>query len=484
MPAMTFGEGQVGLSWRQNADSFGVAVVANRLAAHGVAAQSVGTESGTCLAAGDFILAPGAATDSAIGTLGLESDCFAATDFANSAAVDLSSPQIAVLAGRGSAYPYYAYVAHSLSCLGLRYDVLDAATIAAGALGAVDLLMLPGGFSIWGLDRSEQTAGVDRAVRGFLESGGACIGSCGGAYYLAQGRPGWLGIAPASPRYTHEYLRGGAGVVSIRLTPGPLTVGCAPAIEMPYYHGPIFDVVREPCVVAGWFESLSLEARIPIDNPLDDQRFRDHLNGRPAILQVNGKRGRAVLFSAHPEMGDIVRKWVAFGSYVEPFLPIRGQAVMEQTLDFYTPNDSPSLRLIHNAVQALGCRAAGTRPPHFDASGGAGPGGTRPGDLVDRIVERLSCVPVSGHPAQRLIEREIARLRQLADGLGGESSWRPDPGEQRIIEDAAAHLSGPGARADGTVPVAQLMLDLEFPLRFLEAALRAKAVDRAIGKKS
>lgn len=476
--------GLVGLSSRANADSFAVAVVANRLAAHGVQARYLRLECGERCGPGDFVLPSGSATNSAIRVLELGAARIEEADIAEGGAGSLRCPRIAVLAGRGSAYPYYAYVAHCLSCLGLRYDVLDAPAIAAGALDAADILMLPGGFSIWGLDRSEQTAGADRAVRAFLESGGACIGSCGGAYYLSQGRPGWLGIAPASPRYTHEYLRGGAGVVSIRLTPGPLTLGCAPAIEMPYYHGPIFDVVGEPCVVHGRFESLSLEARIPIDNPLDDARFRSDLAGRPAILQAAGRRGRAVLFSAHPEMGDIVRKWVAFGSYVERYLKVRGQAVMEQTLDYYSPNDAPSFRLIHNAIQELGCRQREAETISV-GSGGSVAGRTQPGALLERIVSGLAKVQVCGHPAQSLIEREIERLRHLASWLGEHMSWVPDPGEQRVIDDADAHLAAfPGSPTGSPVPVAQQMLDLEFPLRFLEAALRAEAVDRAIVRNS
>ena len=72
----------------------------------------------------------------------------------------------------------------------------------------------------------------------FLAEGGTAIGSCGGAYYLSAGRPGWTGTAQAKPLYTHEYLQSGVGVTALEMRDGPLALGCPPTMEVPYYHGP------------------------------------------------------------------------------------------------------------------------------------------------------------------------------------------------------------------------------------------------------
>ena len=157
-----------------------------------------------------------------------------------------------------------------------------------------------------------------------------------------MGRPGWTGTAAAKPLYSHEYLQSGVGVVDVALQPSPLAVGCPPTIDVPYYHGPIYDVVGPGVEVAGTFHGLSLPARLAIDNPLDPARFERDMAGKPAILVAAGERGRAVLFSPHPEMGDLVRKYVALDGYVRRYLPIRGFTTMRDTLRHYRVADAPS----------------------------------------------------------------------------------------------------------------------------------------------
>jgi hypothetical protein len=157
----------------------------------------------------------------------------------------------------------------------------------------------------------------------------------------------------AKPRYTHEYLQSGVGVVTVALRAGPLALGCAPTMEVPYYHGPIYDTLGEGIGVAATFESLALSGRLAIDNPLDRAQFEREMAGKPAILFASGKRGRAVLFSPHPEMGDLVRKYIALDGYVRHYLPIRGIATMRDTLRHYRVCDAPCFRLVCNAVHAL-----------------------------------------------------------------------------------------------------------------------------------
>src|SRR3974390_2682110 len=143
-----------------------------------------------------------------------------------------------------------------LTRLGLSYDPVSGAEILRDGLHGANIFVLPGGFAIWGLDMSEQSPGADGVVREFLERGGACIGSCGGAYYLSAGRPGWTGTAWTRPRYTHEYLQSGAGIRSLKLEDHQLGVGCPPTMEVPYYHGPIYDEAGPGSEVAATFDGI------------------------------------------------------------------------------------------------------------------------------------------------------------------------------------------------------------------------------------
>src|SRR5207237_583914 len=174
-----------------------------------------------------------------------------------------------------------------------------------------------------------------------------------GAYYLSMGRPGWTGTAQAKPLYTHEYLQSGVGVVTLEMRKGPLALGCPPTMEVPYYHGPIYDLVGPDIDVAATFGELALPGRLAIDNPLDRDKFERDMAGNAAILLATGNRGRAVLFSPHPEMGDLIRKYIALDGYVRHYLPIRGVGTMRDTLRHYRICDSPSFRLVQNAIDEL-----------------------------------------------------------------------------------------------------------------------------------
>ena len=494
----------IALRWGDNRQSCAVAVLAYRLAARGFVVRVVENDS-VAMRAGDYLIEASDEVRRAVVASGLESISIVAGEVPDATHV-VRVPRIAIFGGAACAYPYSGYYAHSLASLGLPFDVLDGAPVAAGALDEFDLLMLPGGFETWGLDRNENTAGIDGAIRRFMARGGACIASCGGAFYLSEGRPHWLGVARASPRYSHEYLRSGAGLVSIELDDGPLARGCAPIVEMPYYHGPIYEAVRAPTSVAARFCSLTLPARLPIDNPLDAARFSSEMAGKAAIL-TTGDAARAVLFSAHPEMGDVVRKYIALDSYVAHYLPIRGSAVMEQTLDYYEPNDAPSFRLILNAIDHLlaenptGIASAtglpASRPPlRDDAVGGVDASAWRNarGRLLESIGHALDALAPADDPFGRLLKREIAGLRKLAVALADVAApVAGGAGAMRMLHDATAVLNAsaerlaqaptstptstpPDAKTDAR-SMAQDLLSIELPLRILEAFARINQFD-------
>jgi hypothetical protein len=344
------------LSWRRNGDNFDVALAVNRLLAHNHPVWWCLKPAGT-VEAGDYLLEGPSGLAERLSALNVSAVRWSGR--LPPGAQRLEPPRVSLLAGQASAYPYFAYYALCLTRLGLSYDPVGGAEIAQRRLHGANLFVLPGGFATWGLDVAEESPGADAVVRAFLERGGACIGSCGGAYYLSAGRQGWTGTAWARPRYTHEYLQSGTGIVSLRLADHVLAVGCPPTMEVPYYHGPIYDDAGPGVDVAGVFHDLCLPGRLAIDNPLEAHRFKRELAGRPAILRAQGRRGRAILFSPHPEMGDLVRKYVALDGYVRRYLPIRGRRTMEETLRAYRPLDSPSFHLILNAAHALMIRPVG-----------------------------------------------------------------------------------------------------------------------------
>jgi CobB/CobQ-like glutamine amidotransferase domain len=347
------------LGWRANGDGFDVALAVNRLLALGRRAWWL-AQKRDAAEAGDYLVEVSPEQHDALSRVGLALEPWPAK--IPDDASPLARPAVRLFAGSASKYPYFAYYALCLLRLGIDYLPCDGPSLAQGALDDANLLILPGGFATWGIDAAEDAPGADARVRAFLANGGAAIGSCGGAFYLSAGRPGWTATANAKPLYTHEYLQSGVAIVSIALREGPLARGCPPTIEVPYYHGPIYDLLGQGIDVAATFHAFALPGRLAIDNPLGGELFEREMKGKPAILLTHGARGRAVLFSPHPEMGDLIRKYIALDGYVRHYLPIRGAQTMRDTLRHYRVTDAPSFRLVLNAAHALlsddGSRAA------------------------------------------------------------------------------------------------------------------------------
>ena len=356
------------LSWRRNSDSYDVAMVASRLATGGVPVWWC-TRAFDDVDAGDYLIDASTYQSAAIGKLGLKVTAWLG-DLLPDHAQRLSPAHVALLGGQVSAYPYFGFAALALARLGLPYRLVDGPSIALGALDQFNLLVLPGGFSTWGLDRGEASPGADAETRAFLERGGAAIGACGGANYLSMGRPGWTGTAATCPRFPHEYLYSGVGVVTIKIEDELLGIGLPPTIDLPYYHGPIYDEWGPGVRPLARFHQYGFPGRLFIDNPLERPFFEQEMRGRAAILAADGPRGRAILLSPHSEMGDLVRKYMSLDGYVRHYLPIRGKRVMDETLGFYRATDAPSFRLLLNAAHMLMSKPLPTpAPPRADRHG-------------------------------------------------------------------------------------------------------------------
>jgi hypothetical protein len=400
--------------------------------------------------------------------------------------------RVLIYADAAIGYPYHAYYAHALWSLGIEHRRVTAAQIVDGALDNTDLLIMPGGFATWGLDRAEDRLGVDAAIARFVDAGGAYIGSCGGAFYLASGRPGWLGVIPRKPLYTHEYLQPGVGLVNIDLSAGhPLCAGLPDRIELPYYHGPIFSAAdADGCDAPAHFGGLVMPSRLFIDNPIDAGHYRAAQQGQVAIVGTRAHGRRVVLFSPHPEMGEFVRQGMVTDTYARHFLPIRGAKVMDQTLRFYAREDCVAFRLILNAITYLDIHAEGARPvanenpPDACAVRGIDHANWQQIDNAWRTAAACLAARIAQSEEPdfaALLGRELARRRHEWSGLHEWWARRSDDASPAI----AAELMTVLVEAEPTWvnsdqrTVEQLTL-LELPLRLASACKRIAEHDQAI----
>jgi hypothetical protein len=476
------------LAWRRNLDGFDLAMAANRLASRGAKLWWLGA-SGPIQEPGDYLCEVDPDSAARLAGFGVEARVW--SEKLPEDAVAIAHPRIALLAGTAASYPFFAYYAMALARLGFDFELVDGEAIAGGALARFDLLVLPSGSSVWGLDAAEGVVGADAAVRQFLAGDGAAIGSGGGAFYLSSGRPGWTNAALARPIYTHEFLRTGVGIVSAQLGPDSVGFGCPPSIEMPYYHGPVFAELDLAVSSAATFDRLVMPGHLFVPNPLDDGLFRREMAGQTAIIRAETRRGRAVLFSANPEMGDLIRKYIALDTYVVRYLPMRGEAAMADTLRHYRPLDPPCWRLILNAIHSLMLR--------FEPPGAmpAVPVPAQPPEPKVRLTASLDAALqrvkiADGVPLRSLVDTVRddlrARVHALAERLNiVETAFMaldpPAPGIRYLWAGCeAAALTAVADAAKSDRPPAERLAEFETALVLAEAWCRLAEAERHFGK--
>ncbi len=465
------------LLWAHRPDNLKISVLAHRAAAQGHSVSLVqdgySGPDGLAVAAQSF---------------GLQSS----VQEIRSKVAPLQTPRIILFCGASIGYPYYAYYAHSLLSLGLSYSHAVATDITAGILNDADVLIIPGGFANWGLDRAENHDGVDHAIEQFLQKGGALIGSCGGAFYASQGRPGWLGLIDAKPIFTHEYLQTGAAVVNVQLTNTELRGDLPETLELTYYHGPVYDDRNRLSKTLARYAQYVLPSRLLIDNPLERARYETLMQGKPAILEGHATQGRIIVFSPHPEMGDFVRKGIALDGYIRHYLPLRGFKTMDETLRFYAQEDCLGFRLILNALLRLGVFNNPPRPTVGDDQASA--------QLVrDDLSSTLTSIRAtrqrkSEHLLARLatdepetvslIQHELKRQQEqwLAVGKRINAYLTTEGADLHIfkeltfaLRDAAAFLESAPDRS-----VADGVVSLELPIRLTAACVRLLYCDEIL----
>jgi hypothetical protein len=475
------------LAWRRNLDSFDLALAANRLASRGAHLWWLGA-SGPRHEPGDYLCEVDAAFAERLASFGI--DARAWDEAMPPDAVAIAHPRIALFAAAAHD-PFLAHYAMALARLGFDFELVDGTAIAGGALERFDLLVLPSGLSVWGLDAAEGAVGADAAVRQFLAADGAAVGSGSGAFYLSSGRPGWTNAALARPVFTHEYLRTGVGVVSLSLGPDSIAFGCPPTLEMPYYHGPVFAELDRAVSPAGTFDRLVMPGHLFVANPLDDGFFRQEMAGHTAIIRAETRRGRAVLFSASPEMGDLIRKYIALDSYVARYLPIRGEAAMHDALRHYRPLDPPAWRLILNAIHSLMLRF---EPPAAPPATSVLPQPPAPRvrltASLDAALRRMKLV--DDMPNRALIDVVRDDLRARGKALGErlavvEAAFAaldpPAPGIRYLWAGCeAAALAAVADATKGERAAAEQLAELEAALALGEAWCRLAETERHFGR--
>ncbi|WP_454855030.1 BPL-N domain-containing protein [Rhizobium binxianense] len=397
------------------------------------------------------------------------------------------SPRIAIYAGEAIGYPYWAYYAHALLSLGLTFSPVDGRQIAAGALSEFDLLIMPGGFATWGLDRAESLSGIDAAIHAFISAGGAFMGSCGGGFYASDGRPGWLRAIDATPNYTQEYLSTGAAVLGISITDPILERGLPEAIELPYYHGPVYSNSTRTAVSLGHFRNFISESRLFIDNPLAPSLFDREMKNTPAVLSADLGRGKVLVFSPHPEMGEFLRKGIVLEAYVRRFLPIRGFKVMDETLRFFMKEDCAGFRLIYNALVYLGLfeRRSDSTAPGMEKG--------LPHELL-RLLDELDRAMTASFGTletlarsetdemRHLLSTEFGRLgrewRDVLAGMRAECAGRTV--DVRVVSALADVLRASIPSLDAPSKLTETLVLTELPVRLCAAGLRIMRCDNAL----
>jgi hypothetical protein len=165
--------------------------------------------------------------------------------------------------------------------------------IRGGALGAFDVLVVPGGSG------SRQATALDEAGRGavrrFVGNGGGYLGICAGAYLATSGFDWSLQILNArtlSPKWQR-----GRGKVGIEFTNDGLSLLGAPTGTQAvlYANGPILgpatNSILPPYEPLAFFRSEVAENGTP----------PGLMTGSPALVASRFGRGRVIVSSPHPE---------------------------------------------------------------------------------------------------------------------------------------------------------------------------------------
>lgn len=216
---------------------------------------------------------------------------------------------------------------------GLNVDIISDLDVRSGILKDYEILIVPGGPDA-GESYYEGLGELGfNEIKSFVQDGGLYLGSCAGSYFplsAVEETPAndvWLNMLPVTDVCGLDYWRTGTGFVRVEIEdPGhPVTYGLAmgapSTLDMIYWEGPAFEILNSDNirVIARYKDFIASGKELPSwslennpvaveamkwSNPLTRDRFKEHLEGVPAIIEASCGKGHMVLISPHAEFGD------------------------------------------------------------------------------------------------------------------------------------------------------------------------------------
>lgn len=241
---------------------------------------------------------------------------------------------IALYDGRGAGREFSDPLLEVLDMGGFTHTYIGDNEIREGKLIDFDVFMVPGSpdagecyYSGLG-DR-----GYDQ-IRSFIADHGHYLGICGGAYLpltsYHKRNPYWLNIVDATENEDLDYWRSGSGFVRCRIDNdqhpifSAVALGRSSSMNLVYWEGPSITITGNNAKPLAHFESLLASGRDPLKphwdmfdntmaaeavkkwyNALTPEVFDRLLRNKCAFAEAEYHRHKLLLYSPHPEMGNI-----------------------------------------------------------------------------------------------------------------------------------------------------------------------------------
>lgn len=247
---------------------------------------------------------------------------------------EIHSLRLALYAGSGSDETFSAPLANVLGMGGFELQLINDREIREGLLADFDILVVPGSPDAGECYYSGLGDKGYDAIRSFIAAGGHYIGVCGGAYLPLTSyhdkNPYWLNIVEATDEDDLDYWRSGSGFVRCRIDDDAhaifksVALGRSSSLNLVYWEGPAISIRGKNVKSLAHFEMLLASGKDPLKphwdlldntmaseavkswhNCLTPERFKTVLENKCAIAEATFGKGRLLLYSPHPEMGNL-----------------------------------------------------------------------------------------------------------------------------------------------------------------------------------
>ena len=241
---------------------------------------------------------------------------------------------IAFYNGRGAEDEFSAPLVKVLQQANFSYNFVSDKDVREGKLKGFDMLLVPGS-----PDAGEcYYAGLGdkgyNQIRSFIADHGHYMGICGGAYLPLSSyhdkNPYWLNIVNATDQEDLDYWRAGSGFVRCRINDdmhpifSSVALGHSSSMDLVFWEGPAMQIMGENVRSLAHFETLLASGKDPLKphwdlldnhmavdaikdfyNCLTPELFTKMLHGKCAIAEADYHRHKLLLYSPHPEMGNL-----------------------------------------------------------------------------------------------------------------------------------------------------------------------------------